>query len=136
MEKLRPLPWRRGRIPGRAPPAVRRGEVVHLDADGPGFDFGQFEDAVEEFEEVVARGADDACVLDLGVGHVVFGVVFELLGEDEQAVEGGAEFVGHVGDELGFVAGGHGELADLFLDEAFGAFDFLVFVFGFDVLGG
>jgi len=44
--------------------------------------------------------------------------------------------VGHVGDELGFVAGGDGELADFFLDEVFGSFDFEIFLLGFDVLGG
>ena len=38
-------------------------------------------------KQVFARSADDACVLDLGIGHGVLGVVLELLGEDQQAVE-------------------------------------------------
>ncbi len=52
------------------------------------------------------------------VGHVVVGVVLELLGEDQQAVERGAQLVGHVGDELGLVLRRDGQLAGLLLDAA------------------
>ena len=42
-------------------------------------------------------------VLDLPLGEVAVGVVLELLGEDEQAVERRAQLVRHVRDELGLV---------------------------------
>jgi hypothetical protein len=49
---------------------------------------------------------------------VVLGVVLELLGEDQQAVQRRAQLVRHVGDELGLVLRGDGELTGLLLDQA------------------
>ena len=70
------------------------------------------------------------------VGHVVVGVVLELLGEDQQAVQRRAQLVGHVGDELGLVLRGDRELAGLLLDEALGLLDLVVLLLGLDVLLG
>ena len=97
------------------------------------------EDAVEEVQQLLAGSADDARVFDLRVGHVVVGVVFELLGEDQQAVERRAELVRHVGDELGLVLRRDGklaELAGLLLDQAVGLLDLLVPSLRLDVLLG
>jgi hypothetical protein len=58
-----------------------------VELHGVGLDLGQVEDVVEELEQVAARAADDVRVLDLALGQVAVGVVLELLGEDEQAVE-------------------------------------------------
>ena len=70
------------------------------------------------------------------VGHVVVGVVLELLGEDQQAVQRRAQLVRHVGDELRLVLRGDRELAGLLLDQALGLLDLLVLVLGLDVLLG
>jgi hypothetical protein len=79
---------------------------------------------------------DDAGVLDLSVGHVVVGVLFELLGEDQQAVQRGAQLVRHVGDELGLVLRGDRELADLLLDQPLGLLGLEVLLLGQHVLLG
>ncbi len=60
------------------------------------------------------------------LGHVVVGVVLELLGQDQQAVQRGAELVGHVGDELGLVLRRDRQLGGLLLEESLGLLDLLV----------
>ena len=70
------------------------------------------------------------------VGHVVVGVVLELLGQDQQAVQRRAQLVRHVGDELGLVLRRDRELAGLLLDEALGLLDLEVLLLGLDVLLG
>jgi hypothetical protein len=57
-----------------------------------------------------------------------------LLGEHQQAVERSAKLVRHVGDELGLVPGGGGELTSLLLYQALGMLHLLVLLLGFDVL--
>ena len=70
------------------------------------------------------------------VGHVVVGVVFELLGEDQEAVERRAQLVRHVRDELRLVLRRDRELAGLLLDQALRLLDLLVLLLGLDVLLG
>src|SRR5664279_5001858 len=115
---------------------LSKGEVDHLDRDDTRFDFGQIEEAVEKIQQVDAGSAYDACIFDLDVGHVTVRVVFELLGENQQAVEGGAKLVRYVGDELGLVLRREGKLASLLLDETFGLLDLLVLLLRLDVLLG
>ena len=69
-------------------------------------------------------------------GQVALGVLAELVGEDEQAVERRAQLVRHVGQELGLVLGGEGELLGLFFEGLAGLLDFLVLAFDFLVLVG
>ena len=69
-------------------------------------------------------------------GEVALGVLAELVGEDEQAVERRAQLVRHVGEELGLVLGGEGELLGLFLERLAGLLDFLVLAFDLLVLVG
>ena len=75
----------------------------------------EVEDVVDEDEQVVARAVDGARELDLPGGQVAVRVLGQLVGEDEQAVERRAQLVGHVGQELGLVLGGEGELLRLLL---------------------
>ena len=70
------------------------------------------------------------------VGQVAVGVVLELLGEDQQAVERRAQLVRHVGDELRLVLRRDRQLAGLLLDEALRLLDLLVLALGLDVLLG
>ena len=68
--------------------------------------------------------------------QVAFGVLGQLIGQDEQAVERRPQFVRHVGEELGLVLRGQGELLGLFFERLAGLFDFLVLAFDFLVLVG
>jgi hypothetical protein len=68
--------------------------------------------------------------------EVAVGVVAELLAEDEDAVERRAQLVGHVGQELGLVLRGEGELRGLLLERAAGLLDLLVLALDLDVLLG
>ena len=86
-------------------------ELGDLDVDRVRLDLGEVEDVVEEREEVHARGADDVRVLDLALREVPVGVVLELLGQHQQAVERRAQLVGHVRDELRLVLRGDRQLA-------------------------
>lgn len=68
----------------------------------------------------------------------VFVLIFaEGLGEEEEAIEGGPEFVGHIGEELRFILAGEGEVFGFGLDFFLSFFDLglLAFeerVFGFE----
>ena len=68
--------------------------------------------------------------------EVAVGVVGELLAENEDAVERRAQLVRHVGEELGLVLGGEGELLGLLFQRAAGLLDLLVLAFDFGVLLG
>ena len=69
-------------------------------------------------------------------GQVAVGVLRELVGKDQQAVERRAQLVRHVGQELGLVLGRERELLGLFFERLPGLLDFLVLAFDFLVLMG
>ena len=68
--------------------------------------------------------------------QVAVGVLGELVGEDQQAVERRAQLVRHVGQELRLVLGGQGQLLGLFFQRLAGLFDFDVLAFDFGILMG
>ena len=68
--------------------------------------------------------------------QVAVGVLGELVGEDQQAVERRAQLVRHVGEELRLVLGGQRELLGLLLERLPGLLDFLVLALDFLVLVG
>ena len=68
--------------------------------------------------------------------QVALGVLGQLVGEDEQAVERRPQFVRHVGQELGLVLGGQRQLLGLLFQRLPGLLDFLVLAFDFLVLVG
>ena len=68
--------------------------------------------------------------------RLLLGVVLQLAGEDQQAVERRAQLVRHVREELGLVLRGDGELLGLLLDESLGELDLLVLALDLDVLLG
>ena len=74
--------------------------------------------------------------LDLFGREVAFRILRELIGENEQAVERRAQFVRHVGQELGFVLRSERQLLGFFFQRLAGLFDFAVLAFDFDVLLG
>src|SRR5258706_4190038 len=65
------------------------------------FDLGQVQDVIDEVEQVVAGGMNRLAEFDLFGRQIPLGIESHLLRQDQQAVEGGAQFVRHVGEELG-----------------------------------
>ena len=68
--------------------------------------------------------------------RLLFGVVAELLAENQNTVQRRAQLVRHVGQELRFVLGSERQLLGFFFQRAASLLDFLVFAFDFDVLFG
>ena len=67
-------------------------------------------------------------------GQVAFGVLGQLIGEDEQAVERRPQFVAHVRQELGLVLDGERQLLRLLFQRLTGLFDFRVLPLDFLIL--
>ena len=88
----------------------------------------------------VSRSLPDAWIvlreLDLLAGQVALGVLRELVGQDQQAVERRAQLVRHVREELGLVLRGQRELLGLFFQRLAGLLDLLVLALHLDVLLG
>ena len=84
-------------------------------------DLGQVEDVVDERQQVVARRLDRACEPHLLVGQVGVGVVAQQLRQDQQRIERRAQFMGHVGEEIGLVAARLLKLARLQFGRGLGA---------------
>ena len=103
---------------------------------GAGFDLRQVENVVDEHEQVFARAVDGFGMLGLFGCEVPLHVLGQLVGQDEQRIQWCAQFVRHVGKELGFVLGGERQLLGLFFQFLAGLFHFLVFQFHFLVLLG
>ncbi len=101
-------------------------DLLDLDGDGAGLDLREVENVVDQVEQVGAGGVDVAGEIDLLGQEVAAGVVGQLLAEDEDGVERRAQLVRHVGEELGLVLGGEGQLGGLFLERAAGLLDLAV----------
>jgi hypothetical protein len=71
----------------------------------PGLDLGHIQDVVDEGQEVITVSLDDGQALALGVFQL--GIAGQDLGEAQDGVHGGADFVAHAGQEfaLGLVGG-------------------------------
>src|SRR5207249_4606439 len=69
-------------------------------------DLGEVEDIVDQREQVAPGAQDDAHVLSLFLVQFAKHAVVQYLREADDPVEGRAELVGHVGEELGLVAAG------------------------------
>ena len=111
-------------------------ELARVDHHRAGLDLRQVEDVVDEHEQVVAGRVDRLGELRLLDRQVAFGVLAELVGEDQQAVERRPQFVRHVGQEFRLVLGGEGQLLGLLFQFLAGLLDFLVLAFHFLVLLG
>jgi hypothetical protein len=90
------LPWAWARwAPIRS--ATRRELELGLELHPPGLDLGQIQQVIDDVEQVLARGVDARRVLLLGR---VFELDLQQLRIAEDAVEGRAQLVGHVGEEV------------------------------------
>jgi hypothetical protein len=69
----------------------------------PGLDFGHIQDVVDEGQEVITAALDGGQALALGVFQL--GIAGQDLGEAQDGVHGGADFVAHAGQEFALGAG-------------------------------
>src|SRR4030095_3132101 len=74
-------------------------------------DLGEVQDVVDQREQVAPRGQDEPDVLGLLLVKLAKHAVVQHLREADDRVEGGAELMGHVGEELGLVLAGDLKLA-------------------------
>ncbi len=68
-----------------------------------GFDFREIQNLVDDTQQAVGGFFDGAQVIQLSRGHFAF---LQQMGETENAIEGGANFVAHVGEEFRLDAAG------------------------------
>ena len=86
-------------------------------------------------EQVAAGGDGSSARTRPGASvRLPSGVLGQLVGEDQQAVERRAQLVGHVGEELGLVLRGERELRRLLLERLARLLDLLVLALDLDVL--
>ena len=69
-------------------------------------------------------------------GQIAVRIFRQLLTENENAVQRGAQLVAHIGQELGLVFRGQRELGGFFFQRAAGLFDFLVLALHFEIALG
>ena len=110
--------------------------LLGIDGDGARLDLRQVENVVDQVQQIGARRVDVAGEIDLLARQVAAGVVGQLLAENQNRIERSAQFVRHVGQELGFVLRRQGQLGRLFFQRAAGLLHFRVLAFHFGVLLG
>ena len=128
-----------GLVPERAADHVEQVREEHFlgfDGDGSRLDLREVENVRDQVQQVRAGAVDRAREFDLLARQVAFGVVRELLSENQDAVERRAQLVRHVREELGLVLRGQRELGGLVLERAARLLDFLILPLHFDVLLG
>ena len=69
------------------------GLLAEVERDGARLDLREVQDVGDQGEELLAARLDDVRELDLLVGEVALGILAELLGEDQEAVERCAQLV-------------------------------------------
>ena len=97
-------------------------------------DLGEVENVGDQVKQVGARPMNGLGELHLFRREVALGILAELLAEDKDAVERGAQLVRHVGQEVGLVFRRDRELGGLVFDRAAGLLDLLVLALDFGVL--
>ena len=110
-----------------------KGDLLGIDRYRSRFNLRKIENVADEIQEICAGAVDRARKLDLLVRQIVVGIVAELLAKDQDAVQRRSEFVRHVREELGFVAGRQRQLGGFFFHRATGLIDFFVLALDFDI---
>ncbi len=125
-----------GHVPERAIDIVEQvvqTQLADIHDDGSGLDLGEIQDVVDQGQEVLAGSVDRLGELGLFGAQVAVRVAGQLVGEDQEAVQGCAQLMRHVREELGFVLGGQGELARFLFEGETGLLDLLVLPLDFNV---
>src|SRR5690348_11680838 len=111
-------------------------DFLRLHGNSARLDFGEVENVADQVQQVGARAMNRAREFHLLGGQVAVEVFAELLAEDQDAVEGCAQFVGHIRQEVRLVLGREREFLSLLFQCSASLFDFLIFAFDFGVLFG
>ena len=111
-------------------------DVLDIHRHRAGLDLRQVENVADQVEKVGAGAVDRAGELDLFRRQIAVRVVTELLTQDQDAVQRRAQFMRHIGEELGFILRGQRQLSGLLFERAAGLLDFLVLRLDFDVALG
>ena len=119
---------------GEAVAQPRERQLLDLHGDRAGFDFRQVENVVDQVKQIRAGGMDEVGILPL-LGREIAWLVFrELLAEEEDDIQGSAQLMRHVGQELGLVARGARQLGGFFLERVARLLEFGVLALDLDVL--
>ena len=78
-----------------------------------GLHFGEIENFIDQMQQVDARAVNRAGVFEILVGERAAFVLAQHLGQHQEAVQRGAQLVGHVGQEFRFVFRQQGHLRRL-----------------------
>ena len=68
-----------------------------------GLDLGKVQNVIDQRQKIVARRFNRAGEFHLFVRQIAVRIVGQKLGQDQQRVERGAQFVAHIGQKIGFV---------------------------------
>ena len=104
--------------------------------DRAGLDLRKVENVADQVEQVRAGAVNRSRKLHLLRCQVAIWVVGELLAQDQNTVEGRAQFVRHVRQKLRLVLRGERQLLGFLFHGPARLFDFLVLAFDLDVLFG
>ena len=117
---------------------VQVGEPELADVHGhrARLDLREVEDVVDEEEKVRPRRVDGLGELRLLAREIAVGILGELVRQDEEAVERRAQLVRHVGEKLGLVLRGEGELLGFLLESFASLLHLLVLALHLHVLVG
>ncbi len=88
-------------------------ERLQLELHVSGLDPRQVQNVVDQLQQIVPGTVDDLGVAHLLVAEVATGILFQLVAENQDAVERRAQLVGHVGKEFRLVAIGDHQLVRL-----------------------
>src|SRR5262249_3423020 len=111
-------------------------DFLGIDRHRAGLDLGEIENVGDQVKEIRAGTLNGAGKLDLLRCQVAFGILRQLLSQDQNTVERGTQLVRHVGEEFGLVLGRQRQFARLLFQRAPGLFDFLILAFHFNIALG
>ena len=110
--------------------------LLRFHGNRSGFDLRQVKNVGNQVQQIRSGAMNRSRELDLLVRQIAVGVIAELLAQDKNAVERRAQFMRHVGQELGLVFGSEGQLFRLLFQSSSRLLNFLVLAFHFHVLLG
>jgi hypothetical protein len=91
-------------------------ELFEVEVHPAGLDLREVQDVVDEPEQVLAGRVDPLEIGQEGVGVELLGLLLEHLGVADDRVQGRAQLVRHVGQEVGLVLAGDFQLTAFLLD--------------------
>ena len=99
-----------------------------------GFDLREVENVADQVQEIGSGAVDGTRELDLLGGQIAIRVIGELLPQHQNAVQGRAQLMRHVGQKFGFVLGGERQFFGFLFESPARLLDFLVLAFDLHVL--